>query len=44
VYDHNPASGRVLEKAGFRQEGFARKYAKKGDHYVDAYLFGLVKD
>jgi RimJ/RimL family protein N-acetyltransferase len=44
VFAHNPASARVLEKAGFQEEGYLRKHHLKDGHYFDARLFALVKD
>ena len=44
VFAHNPASVRVLEKAGFEQEGFLRKKHKKKDRFLDSYLFAKIKD
>ena len=44
VYDHNPASARVLEKAGFQREGIARKFALKDGQYIDAILLAKIKD
>jgi [ribosomal protein S5]-alanine N-acetyltransferase len=36
VFIHNDASGRVLEKAGFKKEGIYRKSVKKGNKLIDA--------
>ena len=44
VFAWNPASARVLEKAGFVREGTMRKWALKDGHYVDAWAYGLVRD
>lgn len=44
VFAHNPASARLLEKTGFQREGFARKFAKKGEQYMDAILLAKIKD
>lgn len=44
VFEHNRASLRVLEKAGFRQEGFARKMYIKNGQPLDAYLLGKLRD
>lgn len=44
VFQHNPASLRVLEKAGFQQEGFLRKGRKKQDAYIDVYLMARLRD
>jgi len=43
VFAHNPASARLLEKAGFQREGFARKFAKKDERYLDAILLAKIK-
>jgi len=43
VFAHNPASARVLEKCGFRQEGFLRRHFLKDGKFVDAMLFALIK-
>jgi ribosomal-protein-alanine N-acetyltransferase len=42
VFSHNPASARVLEKCGFREEGFRRKHFLKDVQFVDARLFALL--
>ena len=39
----NRASARILEKAGYKREGMARKYIKKGRKYIDCYLYAKVK-
>ncbi len=38
VFAHNPASVRVLEKAGFEKEGFAKKFHIKNGEYRDSIL------
>ncbi len=43
VYYSNKASARVLEKAGFKNEGFLRKHGKKDGKLMDLYMFGKVK-
>ena len=43
VFSHNPASARVLEKCGFRQEGLLRKHFLKDGQFLDARLFGLLR-
>lgn len=43
VYTHNPASKRVLEKAGFEQEGIARKKICKDGRLLDLYLMARIK-
>ncbi|MBN9478648.1 MAG: GNAT family N-acetyltransferase [Bordetella sp.] len=40
----NHASRRVLEKAGFRQEGLARAYLKINGRWADHLLFGVLDD
>lgn len=40
----NGPSRRVLEKAGFRQEGLARAYLKINGDWADHLLFGVVRD
>lgn len=40
----NPASGRVMEKAGMVREGLARQAAKKWDRYEDLVLYGALRD
>jgi ribosomal-protein-alanine N-acetyltransferase len=41
VFSDNQASARVLEKCGFRQEGFLRKHYLKDGRLIDARLFAL---
>ena len=41
---HNAASIRLLEKVGFRREGYARKYLCIDGRWQDHILFGLVRD
>jgi RimJ/RimL family protein N-acetyltransferase len=40
----NPASARVLEKAGFAFEGRLRKAVCKGGEVLDALLYARVKE
>ncbi|HAD83770.1 MAG TPA: 30S ribosomal protein S5 alanine N-acetyltransferase, partial [Brevundimonas sp.] len=40
----NHASHRVLEKAGFRQEGVARAYLKINGRWADHLLFGVLQE
>ena len=43
-FAENPASGRVMEKAGMTKEGYARqKYCKNGVFH-DAVLYGILKE
>lgn len=44
VFAGNAASMRVLEKCGFRQEGFLRKHHVKDGRLLDAHLFGLLRE
>ena len=44
VSPHNPASARVLAKCGFREEGFLRKHFLKDGQFLDARLFGLLRE
>ena len=43
VYAHNPASGRVLEKAGYALEGRLRQAITKDGHTFDALLYARVQ-
>ncbi len=40
---HNPASGRVMEKAGMRREGFSPQALKKDGRLVDAVFYGALR-
>ena len=44
VYEINPASCRVLEKAGFSLEGRLRKGAFKNGRLMDLFLYALLPD
>jgi [ribosomal protein S5]-alanine N-acetyltransferase len=44
VFAGNGASAKVLQKCGFQQEGYLRKHHLKDGRYLDARLFGLVKE
>lgn len=39
----NPASGRVMQKAGMTFEGTLRQHVKKGDRYEDLHLYGILR-
>ncbi len=39
----NPATGRVLEKNGFRQEGLLRQRVQKWDKYEDVTLMAILR-
>ena len=40
---HNLASMRVLERVGFRREGFARSYLRINGRWQDHVLYGLIE-
>ena len=40
----NPASAKVIEKAGFAQEGVRRRHIKKWDDCEDLIVYGLLKN
>ena len=40
----NPASGRVMEKAGLIREGVARQHTKKWGKHEDLILYGLLRE
>ena len=44
VFEWNPASCRVLEKAGYRLEGRLRKSATKDGHTLDQLLYAAVRE
>lgn len=44
VFDFNPASARVLEKAGFQREGYRPRLYRKGDQYIDGILYAWLAD
>lgn len=44
VFDRNPASMRVLEKAGFVREGILRKSATKNGATLDTVLYALIRE
>ena len=44
VFEWNPASCRVLEKAGFTLEGRLRKTVTKDGKTIDELLYGLVRE
>ncbi|MCZ6836258.1 MAG: GNAT family N-acetyltransferase [Planctomycetota bacterium] len=39
----NPASARILEKAGFQREGLLRQNFCQGDRLEDDYIYGLIR-
>ncbi len=42
-FARNPASGRVMEKAGMKYEGCLRQQQKKGDRFEDVRIYGIIK-
>lgn len=44
VYGWNPASMRVLEKAGYTREGTARRAVVKDGAFTDRVLFGILRE
>jgi [ribosomal protein S5]-alanine N-acetyltransferase len=42
-FARNPASGRVLQKLGMRQEGVAREHVWKWDERLDLVLYGILR-
>ncbi len=43
VYSYNPASARVLEKAGFEREGYLRKAVLKNGALIDAIMMARLR-
>ena len=41
-FARNPASGRVLQKVGMRDEGCQREHVRRGDQYEDVRNYGLL--
>ncbi len=41
-FSYNPASGRVMEKAGMEREGLQKKHVWKIDQFEDIILYGIV--
>lgn len=41
-FTRNPASGRVMQKAGMRHEGLLRQHDKKWDAYLDVEVYGIL--
>jgi len=44
VMPRNPGSMRVLEKCGFRREGYAVRYLKIADRWEDHVLFAITRE
>ena len=43
IFAWNPASGRVLEKAGFQQEGRLRRHVFKDGEFTDLIVYGRLR-
>jgi len=43
AFSFNKASQKVLAKAGFKFEGILKKNSKKGDKFIDDYLFAKIR-
>lgn len=44
IFAFNQASARVLEKSGFEQEGYLKQHYRKDGNFIDARLFGRLRD
>ncbi len=44
VYEWNPASARVLEKAGYTYEGRLRKSVLKDGQFIDELVYSMIKE
>lgn len=42
-FKSNPASGRVLQKIGMKEEGVLREHVMKGNQYEDLVYYGVIK-
>lgn len=42
-FSRNPASGKVLLKAGMRHEGRLREHVRKGDAFEDVETYGILR-
>jgi len=43
-FARNPASGRVLQKIGMRQEGVARQHVRRWNRYEDLVQYGILRE
>jgi RimJ/RimL family protein N-acetyltransferase len=43
-FSDNPASGRVLEKVGMRQEGVLRRHVFRGGEFRDMVMYGMLRE
>ena len=39
----NPASGKVMQKLGMKQEGILKEHVKKDDKFVDLVYYEIIK-
>jgi RimJ/RimL family protein N-acetyltransferase len=44
VFSSNPASARVLEKAGYRREGTLRRSVFKNGEFLDQWIYAILED
>jgi len=44
VFEWNPASARVLEKAGYRREGRLRQSVIKNGQVIDQFLYAILRE
>jgi ribosomal-protein-alanine N-acetyltransferase len=42
-FNHNPASGRVMQKVGMRHEGCLRQHTKKWGEFIDNETYGILR-
>ncbi len=43
-FDYNPASGRVMQKAGMRREGLRRQYVLHHEEFKDLVWYAIVRE
>ena len=43
-FDYNPASGRVMEKAGMRREGLRRQYVLHHEEFKDLVWYAIMRE
>ncbi len=43
-FKSNPASGRIMQKLGMKHEGCRRRHVRKGDHFEDLELYGILRE
>ncbi len=42
-FSHNPASGRVIQKAGMQHEGHFRQNVRKWERFIDTEFYGILR-